>query len=111
MKNAALQMLEMWLSKERLLSNSTPRFLTDGEELTERPSSVGQCSMLLLVGVLGPIINTCFFLNLAVRNDSSSTFFISTMHSVSFSIWCVPKKYRAEYHQPNPVFSDDISQG
>ncbi len=27
-KNAVLQMLETWLSKERLLSNSTPRFLT-----------------------------------------------------------------------------------
>ncbi len=31
-KNAVLQMLETWLSKERLLSNSTPRFLTDEEE-------------------------------------------------------------------------------
>ncbi len=40
-KNAVLQMLETWLSKERLLSNSTPRFLTDEEEeLTEQPSSV-----------------------------------------------------------------------
>ncbi len=28
-KNAVLQMLEIWLSNERLLSNSTPRFLTD----------------------------------------------------------------------------------
>ncbi len=36
-KNAVLQMLETWLSKERLLSNSTPRFLTDEEEeLTEQ---------------------------------------------------------------------------
>ncbi len=33
-----LQMLETWLS--RLLSNNTPRFLTDDEELTEQPSSV-----------------------------------------------------------------------
>ncbi len=54
-------MLETWLSKERLLSNSTPRFLTDDEESTEQPSSVRQCSRLLTVGVLGPIINTCFF--------------------------------------------------
>ncbi len=54
MKNAVLQMLETWLSKERLLSNSTPRFLTDDEESTEQPSSVRQCSRLLLVGVLGP---------------------------------------------------------
>ncbi len=54
-------MLEMCLSKERLLSNSTPRFLTDDEELREQPSSVRQCSRLLLVWVLGPIINTCFF--------------------------------------------------
>ncbi len=33
-------MLEMWLSKERLLSNSTPRFLTDVEEFKEQPTSV-----------------------------------------------------------------------
>ncbi len=36
-------MLETWLSKERLLLNSTPRFLTDDEEFTEQPSSVRQC--------------------------------------------------------------------
>ncbi len=36
-KNAVLQMLETWLSNERLLSNSTPRFLTDEEELTKQP--------------------------------------------------------------------------
>ncbi len=29
-------MLETWLSKERLLLNSTPRFLTDDEEFTEQ---------------------------------------------------------------------------
>ncbi len=60
-KKSVLQMLETWLSKERLLSKSTPRFLTDEEESTEQPSSVRQCSMLLLVGVLGPIINTSVF--------------------------------------------------
>ncbi len=54
-------MLEMWLSKERLLSNSTPSFLTDDEESTEQSSSVKQCSRLLLVGFLGPIINTSVF--------------------------------------------------
>ncbi len=62
MKKCSFTMLETWLSKERLLLNSTPRFLTDGEEFTEKPSSVRQCSRLLLVGVLGPIINhLCFF--------------------------------------------------
>ncbi len=50
MKNAVLQMLELWLSKERLLLNITPRFLTDDEELTEQPLSVRQCSRLILVG-------------------------------------------------------------
>ncbi len=44
-KNVVLQMLETWFSKERLLSNSTPRFLTDGEELTEKPSSVKAFSL------------------------------------------------------------------
>ncbi len=39
-KNAVLQMLETWLSKERLLSNSTPRFLTDEEEELTEPSDV-----------------------------------------------------------------------
>ncbi len=34
-KNAVLQMLETWLSNERLLSNSNPRFLTDDEEFTD----------------------------------------------------------------------------
>ncbi len=63
-------MLEMWLSKERLLSNSTPRFLNDDEESREQPSSVRQCSRLLLVWFLGLIIK-----NLVVRNYSSSVFF------------------------------------
>ncbi len=49
-KILVLQMLETWLSKEILLSNSTPRFLTDDEESTEQPSSVRQFSRLLLVG-------------------------------------------------------------
>ncbi len=89
MKNAVLQMLETWLSKERLLSNTTPSFLTDDEESTEQPSSVRQCSRLLLVGVLGPIINSSVFQNFAVRKLLVIQFFISTMHSISFSIWCV----------------------
>ncbi len=108
-------MLEMWLSKERLLSNSTTRFLTDDEESREQPSSVRQCSRLLRVGVLGPIIN---FQNLAVRNDSSSIVFVlSTMHSISFSILCVsPGRENIGLSiisitvKANPVFSDDISQ-
>ncbi len=54
-------MLETWLSKERLISNSTPRFLTDDEESREQPSSVRQCSRLLPVWFLGPIINTSVF--------------------------------------------------
>ncbi len=54
-------MLETWLSKERLISNSTPRFLTDDEESREQPSSVRQCSRLLIVWFLGPIINTSVF--------------------------------------------------
>ncbi len=37
-KNAVLQMLETCFLKERLLSKSTPRFLTDDEEFTEQPS-------------------------------------------------------------------------
>ncbi len=60
MENAVFQMLETWLSKERLISNSKSRFLTDDEEFTEQLSSVRQCFRLFLVGVLG-IINTSIF--------------------------------------------------
>ncbi len=52
MENAVLQMLETWLSKERWISNSTPRFLTDEKELTEQLSSVRQCSITCRVFVL-----------------------------------------------------------
>ncbi len=38
------------------LPPSSPRFLTNDEESAEQPSSVRQCSRLLHVGVLGPII-------------------------------------------------------
>ncbi len=41
-KNAVLQMLEICFLKERLLSKSMPRFLTDYEEFTEQPSSIRQ---------------------------------------------------------------------
>ncbi len=88
-------MLETWLSNERLLSNSTPRFLTDDEELREQPSSVRQHSRLLLVGVLGPIVST-FFKNLAVRNYSSSTFYIDyAFYYASFSIWCASPQVKS----------------
>ncbi len=49
-KNAVLQMLEICLSNERLLSNSTPRFLTDEKELTEQPLSVRYCSRFITCG-------------------------------------------------------------
>ncbi len=72
-------MLEMWLSKERLLSNTTPRFLTDDEESTEQPSSVRQCSRLLLVWFLGPIINTSVFSEFSSKKLFVIQFFISTI--------------------------------
>ncbi len=97
-------MLETWLSKERLLSNSTPRFLTDDEESREQPSSVRQCSRLLIVWFLGPIINTPIFQNLVVRNYWSFSFLfrLCTPYVSQFGVfhWAV-KKYRAEYHQHN----------
>uniref|UniRef100_A0A673IF36 phosphatidylinositol-4,5-bisphosphate 3-kinase n=1 Tax=Sinocyclocheilus rhinocerous TaxID=307959 RepID=A0A673IF36_9TELE len=72
-KNAVLQMLETWLSKERLLSNSTPRFLTDDEELTEQPSSLRQCSRLLYAEVLCLIINTSVFSEFMMSPSSPIT--------------------------------------
>ncbi len=68
-------MLETWMSKERLLSNSTPRFLTDDEILREQPSIVRQCSRLLLVWFIGLIINTSvFFQTVVVINYLSCRF-------------------------------------
>ncbi len=75
-------MLETWLSKERLLLNSTPRFLTDDEEFTEQPSSVRQCSRLLLVGVLGPIINTSVFSEFSSKKLLVIQFFYIDSESV-----------------------------
>ncbi len=88
-KNAVLQMLETWLLKEILLSNSTPRFLTDDGELTEQPSSFRQCSRLLHAEVLGPIINTSVFLE------------FSSKKLLVIQFCQAAKKYRAEYHQHN----------
>ncbi len=106
-------MLETWLSKERLLLNSTPRFLTDDEEFTEQPSSVRQCSRLLLVGVLGPIINTSVFSEFSSKKLLVIQFFyIDYAFHKFLNLVCfhqAVKKYRAEYHQHNsesyPVFS------
>ncbi len=55
-------MLEMSLSNERLLSNSTPRFLTDDEESREQSSSVRHLHLDL-----------CFFQNLVVSSGGQST--------------------------------------
>ncbi len=84
-------MLETWLSKERLLSSSTPRCLTYDDELTGQPSSVRQCSRLLHVEVLGPIINTSgFFSEFNSKKLLVIQFlFIWTMPFGSFSIWYV----------------------
>ncbi len=73
----------------KVLSNSTPRFLTDDEESREQPSSVRQCSRLLLVWFLGLIINTSVISEFSSMKLFVIQFFISTMHSISFSIWCV----------------------
>ncbi len=82
-------MLEMWLSKERLLSNSKPRFLTDDEELTEQPSSIRQCFRMLHVEVFGPIIKTCFFFGFFSEFSSRKLlviqFFISTINRIVIS--------------------------
>ncbi len=90
-KNAVLQRYGFQMkdcSNQRLL-NSTPRFITDEKELTEQPSSVRQCSRLLHVGFLGPIINTSAFSEFSSKKLLVIQFFVSTMNSVSFSIWCV----------------------
>ncbi len=97
-------MLETWLSKERLLSNSTPRFLTADEESTELPSSVRQCSRLLLVGVLGPIINTSVFSEFSSKKLLVIQFFYIdySFHKILNLVFHrAVKKYRAEYHQHN----------
>ncbi len=79
-----LQMLETWLSNERLLSNSIRRFLTDDKEFTAQPSSGRQWSSLLYVGVLVSIINTSDFSEFISKKLLVIQFFISTMHSIIF---------------------------
>ena len=86
-KNAVLQMLETWLSNERLVSKSTPRFLTDDEDLTEQPSSVRQYSRLLREEVFGPKIRISVFSEFSSRKLLVIQFFISAMHSVNFVNW------------------------
>ncbi len=109
-------MLETWLSKERLLSNCTPRFLTDDEESTEQPSYVRQCSRLLFVWVLGPIINkkNHFFSEFSCKK-LLIIHFLYQLYIPEVSQFGVfhrtAKKYRAEYHKHNPMFPEDISQG
>jgi len=66
-KYAVLQMLEMGLSNERLVSRSTPRFLTDDEDLTEQPSIVTQYSRLVSEEVFWPIIRISAFSELIRR--------------------------------------------
>ncbi len=83
------KMLDTWLSNERFLSNSTLKFLTDDEELTGQLSSVRQCSRLLHVGVLSPIINTSVFPEFSSKKLLVIQFFISTMHYISNFHFCI----------------------
>ena len=55
------QILDTWHSNERLVSKSTPRFLTNDEDSTEQPSSVRQYSRLLIEDVFCPIIRISVF--------------------------------------------------
>ncbi len=112
-------MLETWLSKERLLLNSTPRFLTDDEESTEQPSSVRQCSRLLLVGVLGLIINTSVFSEFSSKKLLVIQFFyIDYAFHKFLNLVCFTRPWRnielsiiSITVKANPVFPNDISQG
>ncbi len=77
------------ISLQQITSNCTPRFLTDDEESTEQALSVMQCSRLLHVWFVGPIIYSSVFSEFSCKELFVIQFFISTMHSISFSIWCV----------------------
>ncbi len=78
-------MLETWLSKERLLSNSTPRFLTDDEESREQPSSVRQCSRYYLCGFWSNNKHLCFFSEFSSKKFLIvQFFFVLTMFYLSF---------------------------
>ncbi len=67
-KNSSCCILDQLEFVKLVKSNSTLRFLTDEETLTEQPSSVRQFSRLLHAEVFGPIIYTsllflfCFFI-------------------------------------------------
>ncbi len=75
--------------KIALLSKSTPRFLTDDEEFTEKPSSIRQWSRLLHAKVFGPIINTSVFSEFSSKKLQVIQFLISTIHSINFANWYV----------------------
>ncbi len=106
----------MCLSKERLLSNSTSRLLTDDEETREQSSSVRQCSWLLLVWFLGPIINTSVF-----SEFSSKKLFVIQFFYIDYAFhkflnlvcftgpWIIIEQSIISI--ANPMFPDDISQG
>ncbi len=47
--------------------NSTPRFLTDDEELTEQPTSVRQCSLFITCGGFWSHYNTSVFSEFSSR--------------------------------------------
>ncbi len=80
------------------ISNSTNRLLANDEEFTEQPSSFRPCSRLLLLGVLGPIINSSVFSEFSSKKLLVIQFFTSTMHSISFSIWCVSPGHGDHVH-------------
>ncbi|XP_056605028.1 GRAM domain-containing protein 4 isoform X2 [Triplophysa dalaica] len=46
--------LATWISNDRVLSNTTPRFLADDEDFMGHPSIVKQYSWLLRIAVFGP---------------------------------------------------------
>ncbi len=96
MKMAVLQMLETWPSKDRLLSNSTPRFLTDDEESREQPSSVRPCSSLLTVEVLGLIINTSVF-----SEFSSKKLFVMQFFYMNYAVSVLA----VQHHHQQQIYS------
>jgi len=83
-KNSVLQMLEIWLSNERLVSKSTPRFLTNDKDLKELPSSVRHNFRLLSEDVFWPIIRMSVFSDLSSRKLLIIHVFISSQVNSNF---------------------------
>ncbi len=116
-KNAVFVTMEIWFSKDRLLSNITPRFLAV-EEVKVHPSSCKLWSNKFCVQFLGPISNISVLSEFNRRKLLVIQSFIFLTHSVSLDSLKVLSGLVEIYSwvfsitmETNPIFSNNITMG